>query len=121
MFRRLAALLFSAAVILASVALSPCTSRASCALATAARMDCCMAKSGISAPRCCSGHQQVRTATPATPERSAHDLRVAAATRVVSAGRALVDSAPMSPFRCVDPDAAPPGGTLVAQHTSLLL
>jgi hypothetical protein len=121
MVHRLAAVLLSAAVILAGVALSPCTSRASCALAAAARMDCCTAKNGISAPRCCSGHQQVRTATPATPERSAHDLRAASASHVVSAVRALAAAARTNPLRRIEPAAAPPGGTLVAQHTSLLL
>lgn len=121
MVRRLAAVLFSAAMICAGTALSPCVGRAACALAGAARMDCCTAKNGISAPSCCSGHQQIRNATPAAPEGPAPSLHGAPATQVVAAGRSCADPRQTHPVRRIDSNAAPPGGTLIAQHTLLLL
>lgn len=121
MVRRLATVLLGAAMIFASSVLAPCTGSAACTLAGAARMNCCTATHGISTPRCCSEHQQVRNATPAAPERPAQSMRVASAAHVVSTVHALTASARTNPLRRIDPPAAPPGGTLVAQHTSLLL
>jgi hypothetical protein len=121
MARRLAALLFSAAMILASVAMAPCTSQASCALASGRRMDCCTAKTGISVPRCCNGNQQVSSTTPATPEQPIQSTLAASAMHVAPARLALANSPQTHRSGRIDAGPAPPGGTLIAQHTSLLL
>ncbi len=117
----LPALLLSAAMVVASVA-SPCIGRASsCTMAW--QMDCCRAKIGISAPRCCDGREQVGSNTlPATPQGPVQTILAALAAYVVLP----VALAVPAPTWLAAPvgfaaDAAPPGGTLIAQHTSLLL
>jgi len=122
MLRRLAALLTSVALIAVALAASPCASRAACRMVAAQQMDCCANTPGIGTPRCCPEQKQLaHRTTPATPDRPLHGLRtilVASALPVV-----LVLAAPLRPAlaRGIDPGAAPPGGTLISQHTSLLL
>ena len=122
MNRRLAALLLAAAIVLAGVVAGPCAGGA-CALAQARQMDCCKdAGAGISAPRCCDGHRQLsRPATPATVERV---LAASAAVPICDAPVVLASSGSAQPsllLRRIPPGSAPPGGSLIAQHTSLLL
>jgi hypothetical protein len=90
-------------------------------MALSRQMDCCRAPVGISGARCCYGAQQVRGAAPAAPERSARSVMPAPA---IGATCGIPIAA--SPIRRIsasriDSAAAPPGGTLIAQHTSLLL
>jgi hypothetical protein len=121
MYRRLATLLLSATLILVGVILPPCAGAASCTMGWNQRTDCCAVKMGISAPRCCNATQQVRGATPATPERSAQKPLsgpVANATPIDPS----IGSAAREAFGLrVDSAAAPPDRTLIAQHTSLVL
>ena len=122
MSRRLTALLLVAAIVLAGVMAGPCAGRA-CAMAQARQMDCCKdAGVGISAPRCCDGHHELsRAATPATVERV---LPASAAVPISDAPVVLASSAAAQPsmvLRRIPPGSAPPGGSLIAQHTSLLL
>jgi hypothetical protein len=121
--RRLAVSLLCTAFVLAGVVAGPCTGNAACALASAMQMDCCKGPpSGISAPRCCAGARQIGGATaPATAERPAHS-RLIAPTMTVAALVAAIDApARVHAAHSIASRAAPPGGTLVAQHTSLLL
>lgn len=121
--RRLAVSLLCTAFVLAGVVTGPCAGNAACALASAQQMDCCKGPPiGISAPRCCKGAQQIsRTTVPATPERPAHSRLLAPPIQLAPAIVAVIAPAPIVTLQRIDPGAAPPGGTLIAQHTSLLL
>lgn len=123
MTRRPAALLLAAAMIVAGVVASPCAGNAACAMVAARPMDCCKGPgAGISAPRCCHGSQQVsRGATPVITEGPVQSAPPAPAMQVRSVVVAFVHSTHVFAPRRVDAGAAPPGGTLIAQHTSLLL
>ena len=122
MTRRLAALLLSAAMMLAGVVAAPCASHAACAMAQARPMDCCAGKIGISAPGCCDGKSRVsRNATPATADRSAQTTLQSPSTLVPSLTQVVVVTARIDAPARTDARAAPPGGTLIAQHTSLLV
>ena len=122
MLHRLAAMVFTVAIALAGVTLAPCGSGTMCPSFAAQQMDCCKGPpAGISAARCCNGSQQVRHAPPATSERSLQRTLAAPALQAVT-----VDAPRLAPPQIVsaariDPTAAPPGGTLIDQHTSLLL
>jgi hypothetical protein len=122
MTRRLARALLAAALIIAGVVVGPCTGNASCPMFRLQQMDCCKAPpAGISAPRCCDDAPQMgRNVAPATADRPAHRALHAPAMPLVTLA---APSAPTETLRSlrVDPAAAPPGGTLIAQHTSLLL
>ena len=114
-------LMLSATLVVASV-LSPCLGQGlSCAMARARQMDCCSAKAGIGAPPCCTGKQQVRNAIAVTPDRPAQKTLAASAVHVMPVVVAFVDPTRVFAPQRIDVRTAPPGGTLVAQHTSLLL
>lgn len=83
----------------------------------AATHDCC-ARDGIASPRCCPESMQVawQQAAPSS-ERTSHDFQLV--TAHVPAGLAAFATANNDPPRPV-PLGAPPG-TLIAQHTSLLV
>src|SRR5262245_46677047 len=118
MGRRLSTLLLVVAVILAAVAGSPCTGRAFCLRARTA--DCCSSKPGIGTPRCCEGPQRLtRAASPATVERPAASLYAPSAPGA-SVAVARVASTSAVSARRPERTHAPPGDTLIAQHTSLL-
>lgn len=120
--RRLAISLLSVAFLAAGIFAGPCTANAACAMARAQQMDCCKGPPlGISAPSCCPGTQEITgSSAPVTPERPVQSHLVAPLTQLAST--AVVASAPNRFVAArIDPGAAPPGGTLIAQHTSLLL
>ena len=121
--RRLAVSLLCAAFILAGVLAGPCPGTGACAVASAQQMDCCKRPPiGISTPRCCAGGQEIGGSTsPATPERPSHSRLIAPSMHLAPAVVAVLAPAPIVIPQRIDPGAAPPGGTLVAQHTSLLL
>lgn len=121
--RRLAVSLLCTAFLLAGVLAGPCTSNAACAIARAQQMDCCKGPPvGISAPRCCTGAPQISgNNAPATPERPAHSRLIVPSMQLAPAIVAVIEPAPIIALQRIDPGAAPPGGTLIAQHTSLLL
>ncbi len=122
MTRRLGIVLFSVSIVFTAVVAAPCTGGVACAMARA-HMDCCDGVSaGISAPRCCNGPQQVsRNATPVTAERPMQSSL--AVPTWYAAPVALAHTSPARTLRPLgtSPGTAPPGGTLIAQHTSLLL
>jgi hypothetical protein len=122
MTRRLAALLLTIAMTLAGVLATPCVSRAACAMAQARPMDCCAGKPGISAPSCCDGKSRLaRDAIPATLERSAPTAAQTLDTPLPAPLAPVIVNAHSDALPRIDSRAAPPGGTLIAQHTSLLL
>lgn len=117
---RFTILMLSAALVLANV-VSPCVGRAqSCGMRWVGRMDCCNAKVGISAPSCCNGKQQVSIVIAASHDRPAKCTLAVLAVHVVPAVLSFTEPQIFSLQR-IDARAAPPGGTLIAQHTSLLL
>jgi hypothetical protein len=91
-------------------------------MAMAKQMDCCNDNGdGISAPDCCANAQlgQPAASQPADrPVRSA--LTVSFAVAPLPAIPVLAPPLSLTGER-IDPSAAPPGGTLIVQHTSLLL
>jgi hypothetical protein len=118
---RFAVVLLALATVITSTVSCPCVTK-SCAMAVAKQMDCCNDDGdGIGAPDCCANAQlgQPAVSQPADrPARSA--LTVSFAVAPLPAVPAL--TAPLSPTADrIDPSAAPPGGTLIVQHTSLLL
>jgi hypothetical protein len=121
MLRRCASLLLTLAVLLGGTAVAPCAGNASCPMMAARPMDCCAAKTGISKPSCCETKQIRHSPAPVTPDRPVQSSLAAPDARVAPVVLAL-----RSPTRAVvvgriDAGTAPPGGTLIAQHTSLLL
>jgi hypothetical protein len=122
MTRRLTTALLAAAIILASVSAAPCSGNAACAAFSAQQMDCCKRPpAGINAARCCGGVKQAtRIVAPATAERAAQRAFQAPP---LQAAPLAINTAPPQVVRSLrlDPIAAPPDGTLISQHTSLLL
>jgi hypothetical protein len=124
MSRRLLILLLNAAVVLSGVLSGPCASSAACPMARAQHSNCCDSmKPGIGTPRCCTSRQQLSRGAMATTTnvRPLHGTLVAAAVHVAPTAAAVstAQHAAGPPRITVGP--APPGGTLIAQHTSLLL
>jgi hypothetical protein len=121
MLRRLATLLVALAVVAGGVATCPCVVKA-CAIAKAKPMDCCEKKPGLNAPDCCPGGTQLsqHDAAPTVVNPIRHVI--ALADQVVPLA-ATVNARPELPAVALlpEPSGAPPGGPLVAQHTSLLL
>lgn len=79
----------------------------------------CCERDGIASPRCCPESMQLaeQQAAPSS-ERTSHDFQLVAA-QPVAVGLAALATASFDPPRRV-PLGAPPG-TLIAQHTSLLV
>jgi len=122
MIRRFASLLLSTALALATVVAGPCAARASCAMAQVRHMDCCAAKNGIGVPRCCEGRSQLsRSAAPAAAERSIQSPVQSTSPLVQSVAAVAPETNRVDTPQRVDSRAAPPGGPLIAQRTSLLL
>lgn len=84
----------------------------------AAAHDCCTGE-GISGPHCCPDTEQLapQQATPSA-ERASHAFQVAAAQPVAAALAAVAIGTADPPRR---PALGAPPGTLIAQHTSLLV
>ncbi len=123
MARRLLTVVLNAAILLGSVVGGPCATRATCAMARARHADCCAtAQPGIHAPRCCAGAPQLADARmAATTDRPLPEARTTPSVVVVACS-APAPSAGQSGARLYPERApAPPGRTLIAQHTSLLL
>jgi hypothetical protein len=119
--RRFAALLLSVAMLFIGLAASPCASSASCMMMAARPMDCCASKAGISKPSCCDKQQVSRNAAPVTPDRPVQTSLTGPVQHIASVVVTLADSTRTLLGGRIDPGVAPPGGTLIAQHTSLLL
>ena len=80
--------------------------------------DCCT-RDGIASPRCCPDSVRIaERSAPPSIERTSQSFALAAA-RPVPAGIAALPTAAADPPRRVTPGAPP--GTLIAQHTSLLV
>jgi len=121
MRRRFPALLLSLAMLFVGLAVAPCGSSASCMMMAARPMDCCATKTGISKPRCCAKPQVSRNVAPVTPDRPVRTAMTAPMQHVASVVVTLVNATRTLRVRRLDAAAAPPGGSLIAQHTSLLL
>ena len=85
------------------------------------QMDCCRPKTGIAAPPCCDAEQHGGTVAATLERRQLQTLLVPSAARVVSPAADRDDPRRIVATQRIDAGAAPPGRTLVAQHTSLLL
>lgn len=118
---RLIVLMLAAAMVLGSTS-SPCgDSGSTCAMAWVGQPDCCRAKPGIAIPPCCAGKQQVRNAVALKTDRSVQDRLRTSAAPLAQGAVAPTGLRWIVAQQCSDGCAAPPGGTLLAQHTSLLL
>lgn len=84
-------------------------------------MDCCAPKSGIAKPSCCDKQQVQRSPVRATPDRPIQSSLKAPLEHVAALVVPLAPPPHTLLARRIDAGAAPPGGTLIAQHTSLLL
>lgn len=119
--RRFAALLITVALVLTGTALLPCPD-GRCAAVQARSMECCK-QGGLTRPPCCDTEQLSHATTaPAAVERGI-DVRTGSAGVHAPAALSLVVATPNRARRPVHDAArgkAPPG-TLIAQHTSLLL
>jgi len=117
MTRHLGTLLLAALIALTGITVGPCL-QGRCAAMQAAH-DCCK-RDGFHKPSCCPAteHLSRAQAVPAL-ERAADGIQLAAMQPVPVV---LAPCAPALPeaLREIDPGTAPPG-TLIAQHTSLLL
>lgn len=111
-------MLLTMLIALAGVGVGACP-QGRCAAMQAAAHDCCK-QNGLTRPSCCPETEQL-SQQPAAPglERAADGIHLAAAQRVPIVLAASAPRLPQAP-RAIDPGAAPPG-TLIAQHTSLLL
>ena len=120
MLRRLSITLLALAIVGGGVATCRCITKL-CAVAMAKQMDCCDDGEGVSAPDCCPQGTQVSRHSASPLADSPARLVIAAATQMVAV--AVTVTAPELPLvlQVVEPEAAPPGGSLIAQHTSLLL
>lgn len=121
MLRRLATLLLALAVLTGGVATCPCIVKA-CAVGRAMPMDCCDdSKPGIGAPDCCPGGSQLsqQAASPLADSPARSVLQIAWQAEPVAA--AIVPSLPSFRIDTRERGGAPPGRTLLTQHTSLLL
>jgi hypothetical protein len=83
--------------------------------------DCCETKAGIGMPACCDGKQRVRSAIAVMADRPVQKMLGVSAVHVAPAVVAFADPTRIAAAQRIDACAAPPGGTLLAQHTSLLL
>lgn len=122
MTRRLTTALLAAAIVLAGVIAAPCSGNAACAAFSAQQMDCCKRPpAGITAARCCGPVElNARAITPATPERTAQRIVHAPALHIAPLAISTAPPQVVRPLG-IDPTAGPPDGTLISQHTSLLL
>jgi hypothetical protein len=120
MARRFAAMLLGVTTLFLTAATQQCPTRPSCPMMQKGGMECCRTQSGLTTPRCCGGAIG-RAAAPAaiTSVRTVVQLAAVPAAAVVGdiglaapvAGLCSSSGLPISP----------PGRTLVAQHTSLIL
>lgn len=121
MLRRLAVSLLCVAMLVAGMVTASCAS-AGCPMPQM-KMDCCQGPpAGISAASCCEKPPQLsRLAAPATAERAAKFQPQLAFASIVPIVVSTAATAHRVAITRIDARAAPPGSTLVAQHTSLLL
>lgn len=118
MLRRLAALLLTAVVALAGLTVGPCPD-GRCAMTAAKAMSCCQ-RDGLTKPSCCPPVEHLgQQVVPPAADRPAQLLAHVAAQplAVVLAAEPPAPSAPLP----IAARGAPPPGTLIAQHTSLLV
>lgn len=84
-------------------------------------MACCNAKPGISAPSCCNGKQPVIKVIAVSRDHAANNALAVLAVHVLPVVTSFADPTRIFARQRIDARGAPPGGTLIAQHTSLLL
>jgi len=116
--RRLATLLLALTLVVAGIGSAACPG-GNC-FSAAKKMDCCPT-GGLHAPSCCPPAEELsqRATTPAADRPIQHQL-AAAVLHVVPVVLAAPQALPSGAPRAIDPAAGPPG-SLLAQHTSLLV
>lgn len=118
MARRLGSLLLTAVLALAGLTVGPCPD-GRCAMSQAKAMSCCQ-RDGLTKPSCCPPFEQVgQQPAPPAADRPAQAVAHVAAQPVALAFATLAP-APLAPLPAAV-RGAPPPGTLLTQHTSLLL
>lgn len=116
--RRLATLLLALTLVVAGFGSAACPG-GSC-FSAAKKMDCCP-KGGLHAPSCCPPAEQLsQRATAPAADRPIQQALAAAVLHVVPVALAAPSALPPGAPRIIDPAAGPPG-SLIAQHTSLLV
>lgn len=118
MARRVVSVLLTAVLALASLTVGPCPD-GRCAMTAAKAMTCCQ-RDGLTKPSCCPPieHLSQQVVPPAT-ERPAQ-LVAYIASQPLALALAALAPAPLDPAPTAA-RGAPPPGTLIAQHTSLLV
>lgn len=118
MLRRFATLLLALALIGAGFGTGACPA-GSC-LTAAKKMDCCPT-GGLHKPSCCPPAEQLsQPATAPAADRPIQHLLAAAVLHGVPLAVAAAPARLVGVPRTIDPAAGPPG-SLIAQHTSLLV
>ena len=116
--RRLASLLLAAVVALAGLTVGPCPD-GRCAMTAAKAMTCCQ-RDGLTKPSCCPPVEHLsKQVVPPAADRPAQMMAYVAA-QPLAVVLAALPPAPAAPLP-IAARGAPPPGTLIAQHTSLLL
>jgi hypothetical protein len=118
MARRLGSLLLTAVLALAGLTVGPCPD-GRCAMTAAKAMSCCQ-RDGLTKPSCCPPVEHLsQQVVPPAAERPAQMVACVAGQPLAGAIATLAP-APLDPAPTAA-RGAPPPGTLIAQHTSLLV
>ena len=119
MFRRAAVLLLTVVLAFAGLTMGACP-QAQCTMRQAKTMSCCQHTEGLSRPCCCPTAERIsQPATPPAVDRPADTVAHVAWQVLPALPAAPAPTLVSAPLR-IDPGTAPPG-TLIAQHTALLL
>jgi len=118
MLRRAAILLLTAVLAFAGLTVGSCP-QGHCAMRQAKATTCCQ-QGGITKPSCCPTSEQIgQRAVPPAGDRPAETVAHVAGQPLPLVLAAPRPAWPGAPLR-IEPGTAPPG-TLIAQHTALLL
>ena len=119
MLRRTAVLLLTVALAFAGLTVSACP-QAWCTMRQAKTTSCCQHTEGLSRPCCCPTAERIsQPATPPAVDRPADTVAHVAWQVLPVLSAAPAPTRVSAPLR-IDPGTAPPG-TLIAQHTALLV
>jgi hypothetical protein len=116
MFRRIATLLLTLSVTFVGLLASP-HAAACCVVRQASAHDCCKVAAKLSGPDCCRGNQQLT-------DRVVHNQHAPQPALPVALGEPMLDMQHLAVEATVAtplPRGLAPPGSLIAQHTSLLL
>ena len=116
MLRRFATLLLTLSVTFVGLLASP-HAAACCVLREASAHDCCKVDAKLSGPDCCRGNQQLTNRVVHNQHAPQPALPAALGEPMLDMQRAEAEATVATPL----PHGLAPPGSLIAQHTSLLL